>query len=600
MEKRTYHLVFLLLFAFISSKIYGQETKKKPAHVLITAGQSNTDGRVSNTLLPAYIKPWASDSLYVKGNYPFCKISQNDGSGTFVPFWPKGRITEGRWTYDAIVYYHFAQALQEDFYVVKWAVGGTSIGMPCDSAKGRYWYANPTWLSQTSAVEKGGKSLLLSFTDAIDAAIEQTLSQLEQGYQIDAFLWHQGESDDRFASNYYENLKQVVAYVRQHLTAVTGKDYSTLPFIFGSIPKANRHYQPLVEAGMQRIAEEDPNAYLINMGHMELQKDRTHFNEKAAEYLGQQMFKVLNQQIKLTPTEFRIADYQGDKRCAISYTFDDGLQEHYTLVNPRLNALGFRGTFWINGSKINPSADHVVDTTRTTWQNLREMARAGHEISNHGWAHRNFGRFSLEEIKQDVSQNDSVLYAEIGMQPLTFCYPNNTKTPEGFAFVNENRVGTRLLQRSLGGKSTSESLAQWVADLMESRGWGVGMTHGITYGYDKFSNPAIFWKHLQQVKAQEEKIWIGTFREVVAYIKERKYTTYDVEITQDGMMVTPHLTLDKTLFTEKLTGVIDRSGVKKVKIQQGEKILKPQLLPDKVLFDFDPYGGRIVMQIEAR
>ena len=42
-----------------------------------------------------------------------------------------------------------------------------------------------------------------------------------------------------------------------------------------------------------------------------------------------------------------VAPYKGDRVCAISYTFDDGLQEHYTLLFPKLEKYGFKGTFWI-------------------------------------------------------------------------------------------------------------------------------------------------------------------------------------------------------------------------------------------------------------
>ena len=31
-----------------------------------------------------------------------------------------------------------------------------------------------------------------------------------------------------------------------------------------------------------------------------------------------------------------VARYKGDKACAISYTFDDGLAEQYTLAAPQL------------------------------------------------------------------------------------------------------------------------------------------------------------------------------------------------------------------------------------------------------------------------
>ena len=39
-----------------------------------------------------------------------------------------------------------------------------------------------------------------------------------------------------------------------------------------------------------------------------------------------------------------VAPYKGDRVCAISYTFDDGLQEHYTLLFPKLEKYGFKGT----------------------------------------------------------------------------------------------------------------------------------------------------------------------------------------------------------------------------------------------------------------
>lgn len=80
-----------------------------------------------------------------------------------------------------------------------------------------------------------------------------------------------------------------------------------------------------------------------------------------------------------------VAKYRHDKVCAISYTFDDGLAEHYTLAAPQLEQRGFRGTFFINGSKVNKDERHIKDTTRVTWPQLKEMAEKGHEISNHGW-----------------------------------------------------------------------------------------------------------------------------------------------------------------------------------------------------------------------
>ncbi|MGJ7030119.1 polysaccharide deacetylase family protein [Niabella hirudinis] len=567
-------------------------------HVIITAGQSNTDGRVPNQLLPAYIKALATDTVnFSEGAYRYCKVAQNRNDGRFVPYFPKGRISEGYWTYDAVTYYRLEQALQQDFYVIKYAVGGTSIQYPNDTAKGRYWSANTSWLANTTSIEKGGKSLLLSFTDAIDAAIDQTLSKFKNGYQVDAFLWHQGESDDRFDKKYYDNLKAVVAYVRKHLTEKTGKDYMKLPFVFGSIPQSNRHFKPLVDGAMRRIAEEDPNAFFVDMAQGTLQRDRTHFTKKSAEYLGSEMYKLLAKIMVPNKYGFRVAPYRDDKTCAISYTFDDGLLEQATLAAPVFNKLGFKATFFVNGKSIEDTVA-AGGKPRVSWAQLKKMSAQGHEISNHGWEHRNFGKFSLEEIAADIAGNDSAIQANIRAMPRTFAYPNNTKTTEGVILASQGRVATRLLQFSVGGKSTKDNLGKKIKELLANRAWGVTMTHGLTYGYDHFSDTAIFWDHLKEVKAREDKIWVATFRQVAAYIKEQKAVTYEIGETRGGFTIRPELRLDRSLYTEPLTAVVEKGAVGSPLIHQGKKKLAYRVVADKIIFDFDPGGDKIDITIK--
>ena len=148
-------------------------------------------------------------------------------------------------------------------------------------------------LSGNVATSQKGRSLLLSFINDIDGCIDNTLSKLKNGYRIDAFLWHQGESDRAYGDKYYENLKAVVAYVRNHLSEKTGEDYSKLPFIFGTVAKKNKQYGSEVEEAMKRLAKEDKNAYLIDMSDAELMGDRLHFNQNSAEYLGKQMYEQI-------------------------------------------------------------------------------------------------------------------------------------------------------------------------------------------------------------------------------------------------------------------------------------------------------------------
>ena len=232
-----------------------------------------------------------------------------------------------------------------------------------------------------------------------------------------------------------------------------------------------------------------------------------------------------------------------------------------------------------------------------TWPKLKEMAEKWHEISNHGWAHRNFAKFPFEVLKEDILKNDSAIYAHVGVMPRTYAYPNNTKQGEAMAFVARNRVGTRLKQRSVGSKRTARDLEKWMETLIKTGDWGVGMTHGLTYGYDAFGNPQRLWEHWEQVKANEDKIWVGTFHEVVSYLKEREAIRLTVTEKKNKLHVVPELPLDKELFTEPLTMVVEGGTMKKVSARQGKKKLSVQLRSDKAFFDFDPFGGEIIVTI---
>lgn len=295
----------------------------------------------------------------------------------------------------------------------------------------------------------------------------------------------------------------------------------------------------------------------------------------------------------------RVAKFKDDKTCAISYTYDDGSKEHYTLVVPEMEKRGFRGTFWVNGISVNPNNEQVEDTSRVSWPQLKEMAFRGHEISNHGWSHAKLTTLSREGIIAEIEKNDSIILKEIGIPSQTFCYPYNAKNDEVLELASKSRVGTRIKQHGIGSKSTSENLEEWVNTLLETNDWGVGMIHGITYGYDAFGTSSrILWEHFDKVKALEDSIWVGTFREVAAYTKE--YEELKCEIIQKGneLTVTPRLALDPQLFNEPLTMVVEKEKIRQIEVTQGGKVLPTRLLPDKAVFDFDPYAGVINIKVK--
>ena len=89
----------------------------------------------------------------------------------------------------------------------------------------------------------------------------------------------------------------------------------------------------------------------------------------------------------------------------------------------------------------------------------------------------------------------------------------------------------------------------------------------------------------------ENEIWVGTFREVVAYTKEREKNRLNV--LENGYDITPHLDMNAQLFTEPLTMVLKSVGNSVSEIRQDGKKLFLKKDADKVLFDFNLYGVRI-------
>ena len=89
----------------------------------------------------------------------------------------------------------------------------------------------------------------------------------------------------------------------------------------------------------------------------------------------------------------------------------------------------------------------------------------------------------------------------------------------------------------------------------------------------------------------ENEIWVGTFREVVAYNKRTRKKS--LECARNGYNITPHLDMNAQLFTEPLTMVLKSVGNRVSEIRQDGKKRFLKKDADKVLFDFNLYGVMI-------
>lgn len=286
-----------------------------------------------------------------------------------------------------------------------------------------------------------------------------------------------------------------------------------------------------------------------------------------------------------------VARYNGNCKAALTYTFDDGLLEHYTLVFPQLKQYRLKATFCVIGSKIGRNHKR---TPCMSWEQLKEMAQDGQEISNHGYQHKNVTTLTPEQLRFEVQHNDTLIYNKVGVFPRSFFYPGNRKSDETVAFCSKDRVGTRTFQQSFGGRRDSLWGTSFVEQLLKRGEWGVLMTHGITEGYDAFQNQNYLWDNMQMVSSMLDRLWVATFHDVSAYITERD--SLKLEVVQRGkcLQVTPCLSLDKTLFNIPLTLVVE-AVVKEV--VQNKKQLSFEVKDNCSIFAFNPYTGAIKIKL---
>lgn len=262
----------------------------------------------------------------------------------------------------------------------------------------------------------------------------------------------------------------------------------------------------------------------------------------------------------------RIAKYRHNAKAAVSYTFDDGLSEHYTIVMPMLDSLGIKGTFWIVGRNIE-IRKKMREAESMTWEQVKTMGNHGHEIASHGYTHTNFKKLSFDGIDREIDLNDSVIFLNTGFHPQTLGYPGNSKTDSIVRYVEAHKgiVATRTRQQSVGGtrmRSVADINA-WLQRSIDRGEWAVGMTHGIRIGYDHFATDGILSQHLLWARTMKDEglLWIGTFLEVASYLRGLSVeVTYILDaapksVIQDHQLLVPYKSWDGTWCVDGKRGV---------------------------------------------
>lgn len=302
----------------------------------------------------------------------------------------------------------------------------------------------------------------------------------------------------------------------------------------------------------------------------------------------------------VTIDSIEVTPYRDGRQAAVSFTFDDGMLCHYTDIAPELEKRNLRGTFWIIGANMGTDAP---DYPWMNWDQVAELARRGHEISNHTWHHPNLPQLPADSIRWEVQYCDSVLESVTGRRPRTLAYPYNAMSEEVVQICSEGRVGTRTYQAGHGqveSHQTADSLTQWLNSTIDQQGWGVTMTHGTTYGWDMWQEPEVLYQFFDEVKRAQDRVWVGTFEEVAAYTEEVK--DVQIEGIQSGRVAqfVPSLkSLSPDLFDQPLTfRLLGQFGDGQYVATQGGQPLEVQNMGNCLQVNAMPDGTPVEVRVK--
>lgn len=230
------------------------------------------------------------------------------------------------------------------------------------------------------------------------------------------------------------------------------------------------------------------------------------------------------------------AIWPGQRRAAISLSFDDHLRSQLEHALPVLNRYGVKGTFYVI-----PGAGSLFERHIDAW---RKVYADGHEIANHTIAHpcsekhafisaeHALENWSLERIEADIDEATARLKALLpGYTPTSFAYPcGETFVGRGEARTSYIPAVARrfVVARGVGSTDndpltcdlhnvsswivenvTAEQMIAMIQPTIQAGRWGIFCFHGI--GGDHLRVDADALEGLvRYLKESEDDIWTDT------------------------------------------------------------------------------------------
>lgn len=360
-----------------------------------------------------------------------------------------------------------------------------------------------------------------------------------------------------------------------------------------------------------------------------------------------------------------ITKWQGNKKGAISVTYDDGIINQLTIAKPIMDSLGLPATFYIITGKVEGSGKgkfigrnpkEIIDETEhiptdstnfferasliaftgtseaedyharagslfeqgkvaeahalidegyakirkgtmkdtddvvfhnnvedtTSWEQYKSYAAQGHEIASHTVTHPRLAVLDEANMLYELEQSKADLLKFIGPES-TFSAegPYGTENERVMEYAHKvypslrNRMPEEWLEeinrgsKMTPGESTKEyvqwqrgpitriditQMKAWVDTVMNhDNNWLVLVFHGVeNLGWEPKTRPELV-EYFSYMKANEQSLWIATFRDVTKYLRERKATQVSTQVENDAISINLSSSLDPEVYSVPLT-----------------------------------------------
>jgi len=232
-------------------------------------------------------------------------------------------------------------------------------------------------------------------------------------------------------------------------------------------------------------------------------------------------------------------------KAAVVLSYDDGVDVHLDHAAPDLEAVGFRGTFYV------PGHSESLAKRLPEW---RALAARGHELGNHAIFHpclRNVpegGRdwvrpewalesYTVERIRAEVAAMNTTLLALDGQTVRTFGYNCGDTTAGGASYVEALRP-MFLAARAVGDKVaedvwkldpmlvpswipqnvTGDQLIAFAKRAVDAGGLAVFCFHGVGGGHSIDVSRDAHRQLLAWLDANRKTVWTDTFKNVMTHV----------------------------------------------------------------------------------